>query len=303
MVRIQPFRARRSGFTLIELLVVIAIIAVLIGLLLPAVQKVRQAAARTQSKNNLKQMGLALHGASNAYDTKLPPSYGYFPPTGPQGSFFCFLLPHIEQDNLFNSSNPGPGGTFGGVIDPTTGTLTLNPIRVSVKTYVAPADPTNNATGNLGLTSYASNYLVFGNTGALMPNTFQDGTSNTVVVMERYAVAYLTTTTSVGGTSTTTTSQQSHYWSTTNNFIVPTYTPAITDSMGNVLTPAVYTGSPQYGATPGTANDPQPQGFDSSGIQVCLGDGSVRSVNSGVSQLTWYLACNPADGQAMPADW
>src|SRR5262245_23127585 len=117
--------SRRRGFTLIELLVVIAIIAILIGLLLPAVQKVRETAARLQSANNLKQLGLAVHNYEGSVG-KIPANAVTLP-SGLRVSGHWLLLPYIEQNNLHEAS---------GVSNATY----LASAKTIVKTFLAPLD-------------------------------------------------------------------------------------------------------------------------------------------------------------------
>jgi len=184
----------RRGFTLIELLVVIAIIAILIGLLLPAVQKVREAAARMQCSNNLKQLGVAIHNYASANQDKLVPGMASFMNGGsgyPGGPFHWQMLPYIEQANIPNTfSASGVYYAWGAA-----GSVNGQSTSTAVKTYICPSDSSHsngarsNNSGGWPVTSYFRNYFVFDSGGGYQPQAgghywtlskYSIGTSRTV---------------------------------------------------------------------------------------------------------------------------
>jgi prepilin-type N-terminal cleavage/methylation domain-containing protein/prepilin-type processing-associated H-X9-DG protein len=194
----NPLHNVRRGFTLIELLVVIAIIAILIGLLLPAVQKVREAAARMSCSNNLKQIGLGLHNYHDATG-KFPPASqvpwgrmgtddAHMEYTGPFGPNWAVLvLPYIEQNNLYTQANvnsfPGVAFTQNGVAPSGVNLSWRVVVGTPLKTYLCPSDSFNQqpyvnpavpgatngwARGNYGVTAGYDDYdhVAGGNTFA-----------------------------------------------------------------------------------------------------------------------------------------
>ncbi|MDA0832722.1 MAG: DUF1559 domain-containing protein [Planctomycetota bacterium] len=185
--RLKP----RTGFTLIELLVVIAIIAILIALLLPAVQQAREAARRTQCKNNLKQLGLAMHNYHDAF-TVFPPGGTYGPSAGAGWSVQARLLPFVDQANLQNLIN----FSLSYNVQPTV-------TQVAVQVLLCPSEVNNRPYPDGAITHYPVNYGVnygdwfvwnpatgAGSTGAFYPNSrtsirdFTDGSSNTLAMAE-----------------------------------------------------------------------------------------------------------------------
>ncbi len=310
----QALRRGRLGFTLIELLVVIAIIAILIGLLLPAVQKVREAAANSQCKNNLKQWGLAMQNYHNVYK-KFPLGSR----NGPRQTWVMYLWPYIEQDNLANPVNYATQDFY---TPPCTVYNTMNGLTgQAVPLYYCPNDvgigadlddPSQtycrrrgNYVVNWGLVYYDTAPTTitrgpFYNIGGsrATPNftritDIKDGSSNTMMMSE-YLRSY---------------SHDDNDWrgdiqndDGVSHFMVFT-TPNSTTP--DVVSWAISNGDPlmPVSTSGGNGEFNTARSRHTGGVNVVFCDGSVQFITNGVSQITWQALGTMSAGDQPGNDW
>jgi prepilin-type N-terminal cleavage/methylation domain-containing protein/prepilin-type processing-associated H-X9-DG protein len=332
MPKFKLFRAWR-GFTLIELLVVIAIIAVLVGLLLPAVQKVREAANRIKCANNIKQCSLATHMCHDSQG-RFPVMYAWFPGDGvtsfgAYGSFFYHLLPYIEQQNLFNNSSEPWGNSTANFFwhSPSGDWQADGPWCTPIKTYLCPSnaasDPTGQAWANgWSFGNYGANYQVFGNWRAgdnpsgtgFDPNMmghatmalFTDGTTNTIIFGERYGRCgndgYGNNLGSLYAHG-----DWAHSWMAMFAYGSPLPRPngtgyvAGTNLPWGVIPPGIVGPASKFQVQPDpqmTKCDPPRLASPHPGVMNAgMGDGSVRILNEAMDPLVWWYICTPDGGE------
>jgi prepilin-type N-terminal cleavage/methylation domain-containing protein len=299
----------RRAFTLIELLIVITIVGVFICLLVPAVQKVREAANRIKCANNVKQIGLAIHNYAGANDGRLPNLVSVNSNTY---SMFFALLPYLERDDLYQIvmqsgsaySNPTWVAKIPGHPD--------HPIWHSylddygrVESYVCPSASYYNDGffGSYG--NYGANYKLFGGVGpdieAQMQwygnysspytlGTIPDGTSNTVMLAEKVS--------------------QVNQW-TMPSFYCPIYAATFSCKLNpNAAYPYSYWGTlttdaydPPVQCVPGDWHFTRATSVHPGGCVTGLADGSVRVVDYSISARTWLSAIMPNDGGVLGPDW
>jgi type II secretory pathway pseudopilin PulG len=315
------------------LLVVIAIIAVLAGLLVPAVQKAREAGNRAVCTNNLRQMGLAIANATSTAKPSLPPMFGNYK-LGVNGSVMFHLFPYIEEDSLFK--NMGSNGLTG------AGQPGGQPgVGSPVKIFQCPSDPTSPSDGvdpvtGWGSSSYAANFQVFGNPGnvagdgfnsplinmqgkARFPGLFEDGTSQTILFAEKYANSNL------GGAS------YPNLWAApwflqisatvtlgVNNMSMFAYGDRLGNPTGNDPYPDLAGGpngtvgiASMYQLQPviGQTDPSRASTGHFTGMLVCMGDASVRTVdptitvNPTTGYSVWWAATTPNQHDVLDSSW
>lgn len=282
-------RSGRPGFTLIELLVVLAIIGVLLALLLPAVQMVRESANRIACANRVRQLGLAAQNCNDTYGL-MPPMVGNFPgPTAANyGNVFFYLLPFLEQQNLYGRT--AVGNTF--QLD----NYANGVYAVPVTSFLCPSDPSAPGNGLVdigdpqapfwGASCYAANFQVFGQPDfgwqgePCLSASFLDGTSQTILFAEKYARC----------------GQKGSLWARSGEYDkwTPTFAFWSRGSQSRFLP------RPNPWASvciPTRASTAHP-----SGLVAGMADGSVRTLAPGIAPSAWWALCTPASGDVPVGD-
>ena len=327
----------RKAFTLIELLVVIAIIAILIGLLLPAVQRVREASNRATCANNLKQIGLAIHNYESSFNT-LPPSItnpewtstanpGPAQITTARRNVFVNLLPYLEQQALYQKCYEyvltGGGEDYNCYQQLMTGTRNGRVRTAVVKTFICPSDATINSgfisyQGDWAAASYAPNAKVFGEVNTktthaggwgggyeqLSPYTLAslpDGTSNVIGFAEH--VGGCTNTSAGGGTgsirSPVEVGNRGLLW------MMPLWPWSNRDWAPHftTLNGGNWDQPPQVGISNPKDCDNQGASTSHSAAKALMMDGGVRDINANITRVTFNRALIPNDGLPLGTDW
>jgi prepilin-type N-terminal cleavage/methylation domain-containing protein len=313
----------RKAFTLIELLVVIAIIAILIGLLLPAVQKVREAAAKTQCINNLKQLGISIHGYATANDGKIPTSTrpGGLT-TSPRISWAVALLPYLEQGNLVKTYDTNQTWSHANNLPITKLPIKILQCPATPDSSRLDGDPQNNVWNIVGISDYGALTGVsaiaanVNTTGSPIPGMMEknktvklidvkDGLSNTIAIVESAGRPRLIQRgVNVGAVPTKKVNGGGWCRPASDIDLITSNTAGTTYPGTCAINCTNGFDYPTYNMAPfGTEGTSQPFSFHTGVNNTLMGDGSVRSINAAVAVATYAALCTRNNGETIPGDY